>query len=105
MILGWFTNMFYLQSIAKDQVFKNNSWHVTCATNFFYVTLVAQIYNTVLGWIVYYHVKTISLGNMIIKTVLFGLIVLQLWISAHYGKVHNMGHLDNQIGNDWDKFI
>jgi hypothetical protein len=83
----------------------NNDWHVTCASTFFVLTLIAQIYNTIIGWIIYSNIKTISLSNLYFKTFLVVLVGVQLWISNHFGEVHSVGHMDNSIGNDWDKFV
>ena len=31
----------------------NTKWHTTCATTFFIFTLVAQVYNTIIYWLIY----------------------------------------------------
>ena len=90
--LGWFTNHFYLQTLAQEKVinihkFKsiimlvigimgafclmgstanidtgkhNSEWHTWCASHFFILTLIAQIYNTVIFCNLYFIHKAVS---------------------------------------------
>jgi len=69
----------------------NGDWHVACASNFFIFTLVAQLYNTIICWIVYSEIKTISKINLYFKSVLIALLVVQLIISSTKGAIGVFG--------------
>lgn len=53
MILGLIGSMLLMGSTANIDTGKSNGkWHGFCASNFFIFTILAQIYNTVIFWIV-----------------------------------------------------
>jgi hypothetical protein len=53
MILGLIGSMLLMGSTANIDTGKvNGKWHNFCASNFFVFTILAQIYNTVIFWIV-----------------------------------------------------
>jgi len=60
----------------------NTKWHTTCATQFFYFTLSAQIYNTVIYWLIYMEIKTLNFYNILYKTFIMALLAAQLIYSS-----------------------
>lgn len=64
---------------------RNGKWHTFCASKFFLLTLLALIYNTVLYWIVHSKIGKVNVPNLYFKLALVGAMLLQLYISLHFG--------------------
>ena len=61
----------------------NDDWHVNCASSFFIFTLVAQTYNTVIYWLIYNEIKVVNYNNLLYKTFIIILLIVQLiWSSV-----------------------
>lgn len=107
MIIGMMGAMLLMGSTANlDTGKRHNSWHTSCASSFFVLTLVAQIYNTVICCLVRLKIKTISLNNLYFKLVLFALNMVQYYISTNYGAIGLFNYdADKSLGNDVDKFL
>jgi hypothetical protein len=60
----------------------NEDWHSTCASTFFIFTLIAQLYNTIIYWLIYNKIKTINYTNLLYKSFVIFLLVLQLIYSS-----------------------
>jgi len=63
----------------------NGKWHGFCASNFFVFTILAQIYNTVIFWIVSEKIQTVSKNNLYLKLFVLGLLIVQLLIAIQDG--------------------
>lgn len=78
--------MLLMGSTANIDTGKHNSkWHTFCASRFFILTLIAQIYNTVIYSIVHSKTGKINKINLYFKYFLAFLLILQLLISIKYG--------------------
>jgi hypothetical protein len=81
MIFGLMGAMLLMGSTANlDTGKQDGKWHTSCASTFFIFTLLAQIYNTVICWLVYNKVKGINQTK-----VLLGLLIIQLIASSTLG--------------------
>jgi len=69
----------------------NDKWHTNCASRFFIFTLIAQLYNTGLCWVIYLQTKALSIRNLYLKTGLVILLIMQLLLSSLYGSIGIMG--------------
>lgn len=79
-------SMLLMGSTANiDTGVMDGQWHGACASAFFIFTLIAQLYNTVVGWLIYEKIKTISVNVLYFKVFLIVLLVIQLLISSAYG--------------------
>jgi len=82
LIMGIMSSFGLMFSTANlDTGIRNSDWHHYGATTFFLFCILAYWYNNVLCWIVYYKIKTISLMNLIGKTIISFLIILQIYLS------------------------
>jgi hypothetical protein len=87
MILGIMGGMLLMGSTANiDTGKRNGKWHTFCASKFFIFTLVALLYNTVIYSIVHFKIGKVSTKNLYFKIALAAAMVLQLYISIHYGE-------------------
>ena len=86
MILGLIGSMLLMGSTANIDTGKGNGkWHTFCASNFFIFTILAQIYNTVIFWIVSEKIQTVSKNNLYLKFFVLGLLIIQLLVSLKSG--------------------
>lgn len=84
-IMGIMGAMLLMGSTATIDTGKmNDKWHDNLSTQFFVVTFLALIYNTVINWIIYIRIKTLKLPNLIFKTFVIGMLCVQLYISSRY---------------------
>jgi len=105
MILGVMGAMLLMGSTANLDTGKSDGhWHTSCASSFFIFTLVALVYNTFIGWIVYKNIKTLSIVNLYFKTAIFASILFQLLLSQIYGAIGLLGE-NKSLGNDMDKIL
>lgn len=82
-IIGSMGALLLMGSTANIDTGKmNDDWHVNCASAFFICTLVAQAYNTVIFWLIYNQIKTISYRNLLYKSFVFLLLIVQLIYSS-----------------------
>jgi len=90
MILGLIGSMLLMGSTANIDTGKSNGkWHGFCASNFFLFTILAQIYNTVIFWIVSEKIQTINKNNLYLKLFVLVLLAIQGIIALQdgiYGK-------------------
>ena len=85
-ILGITGSLFLMGSTANIDTGKmNTKWHTLCASRFFLLTVIAQIYNTIICTIVQTNTRGLSEGNLVFKYGLIGLILLQLMVSVVKG--------------------
>lgn len=63
----------------------NSKWHTFCASRFFIFTLAAQVYNSVIYWIVHCKIGKVNTLNLYFKLFLSFLLLVQLIISIKYG--------------------
>eukprot|EP00919_Chromeraceae_sp_WS-2016_P011642 GHVR01027203.1.p1 GENE.GHVR01027203.1~~GHVR01027203.1.p1 ORF type:complete len:130 (-),score=0.69 GHVR01027203.1:42-431(-) len=75
-----------------DTGIMNVHLHVMCASTFFVFTLIAQLYNTILCWIIHQKTNKLSVTILWVKTFLVVVIFIQIYVSITYG-------------NDVNKFI
>ena len=86
MILGLIGSMLLMGSTANIDTGKvNGKWHGFCASNFFVFTILAQIYNTVIFWIVSEKIQTVSKNNLYLKFFVLGLLIVQLLVAIQDG--------------------
>lgn len=86
MILGLIGSMLLMGSTANIDTGKSNGkWHGFCASNFFIFTILAQIYNTVIFWIVNEKIQTVSKSNLYLKIFVLVLLIIQLLIALQDG--------------------
>jgi hypothetical protein len=72
---------------SVDTGIRNGNWHTACASSFFLLTILAQLYNTLISWIVYVNIKTINKNLLYLKSIHSFLVVLQIYISVNYGSI------------------
>ena len=65
----------------------NEKWHVTCAGTFFVLTILACLYNTILFWIIYFHIKTVKLSSLVVKTILSLALIIQAYLDVNSGSL------------------
>lgn len=86
MVAGLIGAMLLMGSTANlDTGKRHPKWHTFCASRFFMFTVGAQIYNTVVYWLVRSKIGKVSKPNNYFKAVLLALLVLQLLVSIRYG--------------------
>ena len=80
--------MFLMGSTANIDTGKTHGkWHTYCASRFFILTVFAQIYMTVLYFIVWSKIGIVSKANTYFKGILVAMMLVQLYISVKYGVV------------------
>jgi hypothetical protein len=86
MILGLIGSMLLMGSTANIDTGKSNGkWHTFCASNFFVFTILAQIYNTVIFWIVSQKIQAVNKNNLYLKLFVLALLAIQLIIALQDG--------------------
>eukprot|EP00919_Chromeraceae_sp_WS-2016_P011641 GHVR01027202.1.p1 GENE.GHVR01027202.1~~GHVR01027202.1.p1 ORF type:complete len:146 (-),score=8.91 GHVR01027202.1:42-479(-) len=91
-----------------DTGIMDDDLHVMCASTFFVFTLIAQLYNTILCWIIHQKTNKLSVTILWVKTFLVVVIFIQIYVSTAYGELNifkKFGNMNDQYGNDVDKFI
>ena len=81
----------------------NGHLHTFCASRFFIITFIAQIYNTLLGAGLYSHTKAISRWNLYLKYFILVILLIQILDSAVKG--YGWFRPEGQLGSDKDKFL
>lgn len=74
-----------------DTGVRNSKWHTACAGKFFLLTLIAQIYNTVVFTHLYFVHKAVSRLLTYLKLFQTFLLVIQFYIAANNSFFENYG--------------
>jgi hypothetical protein len=95
MVVGIMGGLLLMGSTANiDTGVMNGKWHNFCAAQFFFVTLVALIYNTFILWVIHSKVGKVNVPNLYVKTILAVAILVQLYINFTYSQY------DEESGED-----
>ena len=71
----------FVNTATIDTGYMNTHLHVLCAGCFFLFTIIACIYNTLIYWVIYLHIKSINFVSLIIKTILVLGMIIQIYLN------------------------
>lgn len=79
LVLGMMGAFLLMGSTANlDTGQRNEKWHTECASKFFIITILAQLYNTVVFSHLYFVHNAVSRTTTYLKLINFGLYIIQL---------------------------
>jgi len=83
LVIGMLGSIALMGSTALiDTGYQNMTWHQHCAATFFVLTIIAQLYNTVIYGMLWYKNKFGNVVLVCIKIMIGVLFMIQIYLSA-----------------------